>query len=176
MIKVIHSLILLFFMAFLLPGCGFEPMYGPKSGPKTPSSAELGTVPTELSQIEIAIIPDREGQLLRNHLIDRLYLSGYPESPIATLNVSKIIEKRTELDLTKSSDATRAQLRLTTQMTLTDQSGATLLTRSLQSVTSFNILGSEFATRVTEDAARKSALNDLARQIELNLSLYYSNK
>jgi LPS-assembly lipoprotein len=113
---------------------------------------------------------------LRNALIDRLYQNGYPNAPIATLKVSPIQETRNELDLTKSSDATRAQLRMSSTMTLTDKSGAVVLTRPLKTITSFNILGSEFATRVTEESARESGLQDLARQVELNLSLYYNSK
>jgi len=160
----------------LLTGCGFSPMYGQHSASENASASGAPSVTSQLSQIDIAVIPDREGQLLRNHLIDRLYHNGYPSNPIATLKVTAITETRTELDLTRSSDATRAQLRLQSTMTLVDNKSATLLTRTVQSVTSFNILGSEFASRVTEQAARESALNDLARQIELNLSLYYSNQ
>ena len=174
MTKFIQLSILMGLTATLVTACGFTPMYGQHSSDSTPNQST--GVSNQLSQIGIDIIPDRDGQTLRNHLIDRLYRSGYPGSPIATLTVSKINEARTELDLTKSSDATRAQLRLTATMTLNDLNGQTLLSRPIQTVTSFNILGSEFATRVTEQAARESGLNDLARQIELNLSLYYSNK
>jgi len=178
MTKFIQLSILLGLTATFVTGCGFEPMYGQHSsnGVSGGTSSQSASVSDHLSQIGIDIIPDREGQTLRNHLIDRLYRSGYPSNPTATLKVSKISEVRTELDLTKSSDATRAQLRLTAVMTLVDDKGTTVLSRPVQTVTSFNILGSEFATRVTEQAARESGLNDLARQIELNLSLYYSRK
>lgn len=169
-----HYAILLGFTATLLSGCGFAPMYG-RHAAETPNASPT-SVTADLSQIEIALIPDRSGQVLRNDLMDRLYKSGYPSNPIATLQIAKINETRVELDLTKSSDATRAQLHLTAVMTLVGKDGTTLLTRNVQSVTSFNILGSEFATHVTEDSARQSALNDLARQIELNLSIYYNSK
>ncbi len=167
--RFIHSSILIGLTATLVTGCGFTPMHGQYAAKNT-------TISSEVSQVGIDIIPDRAGQSLRNNLIDRLYRSGYPSNPIATLKVSQVIETRTELDLTKSADATRAQLRLTSIMNLVDNKGTLLLTRQVQAVTSFNILGSEFATRVTEEAARESALNDLARQIELNLSLYYNSK
>lgn len=170
----IHSSILLGLTVTLLSGCGFSPMYG-NHAPTTenPSSP---SVAANLSQIDISIIPDREGQMLRNDLMDRFYRSGYPSNPIATLNIAKVNQVRTELDLTKSSDATRAQLRVYATMTLVGRDGSVLLQRDVQSVTSFNILGSEFATRVTENAARENAINELARQIELNLSIYYNDK
>ena len=165
-----NSLILVGLTSLLLSGCGFKPMYG------TQSRLNHSPISYQMSQIAIDIIPDREGQMLRNALIDRLYTSGYPSSPVATLKISKIEEVRNELDLTKSSDATRAQLRVTSTMTLTDKSGNVILSRPIKTITSFNILGSEFASRVTEESARQSAIQDLARQIELNLSLYYSDK
>lgn len=166
-----YTMILGIFAALLMTGCGFEPMYGHQS-----EQIDSRAVPHQLSQIAIDIIPDREGQSLRNMLIDRLYQSGYPSVPIGTLKISKIEEARNELDLTKSSDATRAQLRMSAMMTLTDTSGSVLISRPLKAITSFNILGGEFASRVTEESARQNALQDLARQIELNLSLYYNAK
>lgn len=163
-------LILVGVTAFLLSGCGFKPMYGSQI-----SQVNSG-VSSQLSQIAIDIIPDREGQTLRNALIDRFYKTGYPTNPIATLKISKVEETRNELDLTKSSDATRAQLRMSSTMTLMNKSGSFVLKRPLKTITSFNILGSEFASRVTEESARQSAIQDLVRQIELNLSLYYNDK
>ncbi len=166
--KYMCLLILMGLTANLLSGCGFEPLYN-QSSPTTHTG-----VASQFSQIDIAIIPNREGQILRNNLMDRFYQSGLPTRPTARLMIAQIDETLTELDLTKSSDATRAQIRLKTIMTLTDMSGKPLMSRPVQSLTSFNILGSEFASRVTKESARQSAIKDLARQIELNLSLFYS--
>lgn len=163
-----------FFLLFLimasLTACGFEPMYGTHAGG---GQETLQGLPANLGQIDIAVIPNREGQILRNDLIDRFYKTGYPTNPAYRLVVSPLVEKLTELDITKSSEATRAQLRLKSHMVLTDPQGKVLFTRDLQTVTSYNVLNSEFATRVTEDNARQNAIHELARQIELNLSLYF---
>ena len=51
-------------------------------------------------------------------------------------------------------------------------SGREILRRKLTAITSYNILQSQFTTRVSENDARNSALNDLARQIETQMSLY----
>lgn len=127
----------------------------------------------ELSQITIGNIPNREGQYLRNALIDRFYRDGYPSQSRYTLNVGNINENIIDLDITKSADATRGQIKLSTQMTLTDlQSGEVVLTRPLRAIGSFNILTSEFATRVTEENARKNALDNLAQQIEQQIVLF----
>lgn len=170
--KIFQVSLLLGVAALTLSGCGFRPMYGGYSAAADQSAQSA----TALSTIAIDVIPDREGQVLRNDLMDRFYETGAPVSPTARLHIDKVNITKTELDLTKSSEATRAQLHVKIHMALTDPSnGQTLLLRDLQTVTSYNILESEFATRVTEDSALQSALHDIARQVELNLSLYYNN-
>lgn len=150
----------------LIPGCGFAPLYGRHNA--------ASGVEDRLAQVEISNIPDREGQYLRNALIDRFYRSGRPSDPAYTLSIKALRETLIDLDITKSSDATRGQLRIETLMKLTDaKTGAVLLSRPLRSITSYNILASEFATRVSEDNARTNTLDDLARQIELQVGLYF---
>lgn len=159
----------LLFAGFALSGCGFTPLYGDQSaGAKQTVRARLGSV-------YIGNIADQSGQYLRNALMDRFYTQGRPGAAAAyNLNVANITESRSELDITKTSDSTRAQLYLTASFVLADNKGAALLTRSLSAVTSYNILDSQFTTRVAEDAARRQALDDLARQIETHLLLYFN--
>ncbi|PCI55429.1 MAG: hypothetical protein COB36_07340 [Alphaproteobacteria bacterium] len=152
-----------------LSACGFEPIYGTH----LQSNAGQESVQSQLAQVEIDGIPDRSGQFLRNALIDKFYRKGRPQSLRYTLHVEPIKESTIDLDITKSSDATRAQLRLKTAMILKDEmTGEIVLTRSLRSIASYNVLTSEFATRVSAQNMRENALNDLARQIELQIALY----
>jgi len=59
-------------------------------------------------------------------------------------------------------------------MTLTNKAtNEQLLKRDLTVVTSYNILNSQFTTHVSETNARENALEDLARQIETQLALYF---
>ncbi len=144
-------------------------MYGASSG----EGAQSSSIQSDFGQVAIENIPDRDGQYLRNALIDRFYQQGRPVQPKYKLTVQPIRETTTDLDITKSSDATRGQLKLNTSMTLVDTaSGETVLKRNLVSIGSYNILGSEFANRVTEQNTKDNALNDLARQIELQVGLY----
>jgi LPS-assembly lipoprotein len=150
--------------------CGFRPVYGVNRDTST-------GVEEKLAQVEISNIPDREGQYLRNALIDRFYRDGRPTNPNYDLQIPRINETLTDLDITKSSDSTRAQLRMDINFSLADRTtGQVVLQRSATAITSYNILGSEFATRVTEEDARTSALNDLARQVELQLNLYFKRQ
>ena len=156
-------------MVFVLTACGFSPMYGKHSG------AQKADVKTGLNQIAIEIIPDREGQFLRNALIDRFYAGGMPSNPAYRLYIDKIQESVADFDLTLESEATRRQLYLSTKMRLVDtQTQKILLERQLSAITSHNVLESEFSTIVTEQSAREAALNDLARQTERHLALYFA--
>ncbi len=165
-----RKIFFIFGVCFLVSACGFEPMYGTKFQNSNARQTDIGS---ELAHIQITNIPDREGQYLRNALIDRFYREGRPSEVHYTLSVAPIQESTIDLDITKNSDATRAQLRLKTQMTLTDnRSGEVVLQRALNSISSYNVLTSEFATRVSAQNTRENALDDLARQIELKIGLY----
>lgn len=150
-----------------LTACGFHPVYGV-------NKYEATGIENRFSQIQISNIPDREGQFLRNQLIDNFYRSGRPSSPAYTLKISKISETQRDLDVTRDSDTTRAQLTLSTNIILEDKkTKQNLLERRIQSIASYNVLGSEFANRVSEDTTRENLLKDVARQVELQLSLYF---
>jgi LPS-assembly lipoprotein len=157
------------FVAFILTSCGFRPMYGDAAQSKMSAQKNGGY------DVAISVIPDQTGQYLRNLLIDRMYQNGYPQSPRYQLNVAPISELEQSLAIAKSAESTRSQLRLTTRLELIDNAtGASVLSRDVMAISSYNILVSEFATRVTEENARTNAINDLARQIELQLGLYFN--
>lgn len=154
-------------LLLLLTACGFQPLYGDKA------ASQRATVSTTLAAIQIESIPERAGQYLRNALMDRFYKTGRPTDPQYILRVTPVRETLTDLDITKSSSATRAQLRLDTSFVLVAADGKTpVMTRQLVAITSYNILQSRFTTRVSEDAARQAALDDLAGQIERHIALH----
>ena len=99
---------LLSLFLFILSACGFTPVYGSKS-PET-----------LLTSIAVEIIPNREGQIVRNHLIDRLYNDGYPKNPTHKLYVSMIEENIAEIGIDIDDEASRAQLRQKTNFRLID--------------------------------------------------------
>src|SRR6218665_604235 len=70
-----------------LAACGFEPMYG------SSSSTAQTSVKASYADVEIANIPNREGQYLRTALIDRLYIQGRPADARYTLEIEPL--KRT---------------------------------------------------------------------------------
>ncbi len=164
-----HFLILS--LSLVLVACGFQPMYG--SGAQT--SASGLTAAQGLDQIDIDIIPNAEGVALRNQLIDRFYKGGYPSNPRYRLSVLPIRENVIDFDVTVESETTSRRLTLATTMGLKDlQTGEVVLTRSFYAYASYNVIGSQFTTRVTEADAREAAITDLANQIETQIALYFN--
>lgn len=138
----------------------------------TVSGASGSVVP--FHEISITNIPDRNGQYLRNQLVDTIYIQGYPDNPQYELNVSRPAEQIVRLGIQKDATATRGQMRITVSMNLKDRAdGTTLLSRNLTATNSFNILDSQYTTNVSTDYARNRALDDIARQIVTQLSLYF---
>ena len=151
----------------VLGGCGFTPLYGGRSGTQH-------EVQGKLSDIRVENIPNREGQYLRNLLIDRFFAENRQADATYSLTFTPVQENKYELDVTKNANATRAELRQTTTFNLKDvKTGKVLLSRNLMASTSYNVLSSQFTTRVSEDDARLNALDDLARQAEQQIVLYF---
>jgi len=170
------ALTLVAFIALIaLSGCGFSPVYGDYANRGT-----QGQVATALDNVYIDSIPDRSGQKLRNHLMDRFYRTGGKNLADAgyRLQVASIGESVYGLGIAKDATATRSQIKLTTTMNLIrvgDSTGKPLITRTITAVTSFDTLASEYTTLVTRDDARGQAINDLADQIATMLELYFAN-
>ena len=57
-------------LPILLAGCGFHPVYAPSAGGK-PGDAVAG-----LAEIQVGLIPERRGQLLREDLLARFRRDG----------------------------------------------------------------------------------------------------
>ena len=148
----------------LVAGCGFQPLY---------ATGGLSDVSEELSQVEVGIIPDRSGQILRNYLIQGLNTEGRPADPTYRLNVS-LTETREELGIDKADNAQRANLIVTARFTLrTAADDQEVLNRRVGIITSYNILVDEFATLSAQKAARDRALRRLGFDIRTQLSLYF---
>lgn len=146
---------------FMLSACGFQPIYG-----NLGTDVKTAAIETQLKQTEIDLIADREGQVLRNLLVDQMHNTGAISPSLYKLSVGAIDETRKDLDLTKESDATIAQLRLKTSVRLIRKSdNKTLLDKVFWTTTSYNILESQFTTRVSRNDARENGLKEIAHQI-----------
>lgn len=147
--------------ALTISGCGFDPIHGQRSGA---SSAALAA-------IDIQLIADRSGQMLRNELLQQMQ----PRGPVrARYSLSVAMQERlTNLGIRKDEVATRANLTLSARFTITELGGARRkFSGSARSVNSYNILTSDFATLSAREDARRRGVNQLALELRERISVW----
>jgi LPS-assembly lipoprotein len=153
-----------------LSGCGFEPMYG-----KNSPGAEA--VAVALPNIDIGNIPDRDGQYLRNLLIDQLYTQGRPDAAPYTVTFSRLQKTTVDLGIQKDATATRAQIQITTHMELVDKAtNKAVLQRDLKTVGAYNLLDDQLATLVSQQSITESILQEMRDDAVTQLSLYFRRR
>lgn len=150
-----------------LAGCGFRPLYEGRGD---------GSVRAMTGSIEVQPISDRSGQLLRNHLLDRLNPRGAPASARYSLAV-EMNESIRELAIRKDEVATRANMTLTaTYRLIRLADGRPVNKATVQSTVSYNILQNDFATISARKDARERGIRDLSEVIEIRLALFMARE
>ena len=164
-----YTYIPLILLCILLTGCGFSPMYGSNS------VLQPQGVSTQINNVFVDNIPDRTGQYLRNLLIDRFYKLGRPQNPEYKLLVTDLKEASIGLGIRKDASATRAQLKIRATMKLVRSlDNKVVYARNIHTITSYNILDSQFTTLVSEQDARKRGLIEMADMLTRHVSLYFN--
>lgn len=152
-------------LVLALGGCGFRPLYATHADG---SSAAAG-----LRAVEIDLIPDRNGQILRNALLDRFYGDGGPTSSRYRLTIT---EHSTEelLGIQRDNSATKARMDVNARYVLvptaiTGKAGAAppkpLLSGLAQSRVLYDINDDQYATLVGKQSAYRQGADDVADQI-----------
>jgi LPS-assembly lipoprotein len=153
------------FVVLLLSACGFHPMYGDHSDAATAAN---------YSNIEIGNIPNRDGQYLRNQLIDRMYLDGRPADTVYALKIAPVKTITTNLGIRRDATATRAMVETDTTIQLVEKtSGKLLLQRDIRATGGYNLLDNQFATIVSRQSVDNHMLEEMAEDIVTELGLYF---
>jgi LPS-assembly lipoprotein len=152
-----------------LAGCGFRPIYGSRG------DNDGSPVAMDLNNIAIDNLPDRDGQILRNYLIDRLYGKNRPERPAYTL---KVVVRSTEenLGILANATTTRSLFDVYGNYSLVDTGGKELLKGTAHSVAGFDKLDQMYGTVAARQDARERTLHEISEQIVNHLSLYFSER
>ena len=152
-----------------LAACGYRPLYGER-GPDNVSVAD------DLALVRIESIPDRIGQQMYNMLRERLNPYGKPADPKYVLSVT-LLETRERLFLEKDETATRTNLTLKANFVLRRVSdGEVVATGLSRTVSSYDILSSQFASVVSEEDARVRGARALSDDIRTRLALALSEE
>jgi len=161
-----NALLILAFsgLCLLAGGCGFQPLYS--------HSGAAGAL--ALGSVKILNIKNRSGQKLRNFLLERMGPSGHNQKAIYSLQV-KLAEKKNNLHIRKDGSATRSILSITAEFILTHNAYGGKFKGSVWATSSYNALGSNFATLSAENDARNRTLRSIAEEIRLRVAVALKN-
>ena len=152
-------------LALVLAACGFQPVY------TTQSTAQGAMSPrADLYATEIALIPDRRGQILHNLLLDRFNPNGRPRAPLYKLSTGVSVTVR-NLGLQADSTTTRSEVKVEANATLTGVGEPQSFSASATS--SFNTTESDYGTLVAEDEAVERAMRMIAEQLTVQVAAFF---
>jgi len=159
-------------LAASVAGCGFQPVYMPTA------SGKPGVAQRELAAINVAIIGDRPGQLLRQALQERLERGATGVQLLYDLHVSYGIGgEGIAIQQDNTSTRTRLVARATWVLQSQDTARTVLSTGSARAVDAYNILDEQyFAADQENDFAAARLADAVADQITLQLAAYFRHR
>ncbi len=153
----------------MLSGCGFHPLYG-SAGAASGPRAELGA-------IDVASIPDRPGQILRQALQQRFdHGEGLPKR--YTLDVSFGVAGD-PIAIQRDSTATRVREVATATWTLKslDPAHSVVASGTARALDGVNIIDQQyFAADLEGETATKRITETVADQITLQIASYFARR
>lgn len=151
-----------------LAGCGFEPMYAKRSGQSSPVSDEL-------AGIRVAGIEDRQGQILRNALVNRLNPLGEPARQTHTLEV-RLNSSQENMAERSDGKASLGRMMISASFSLVGIDGkSSSFSGNSRSIVSYRLLGPTYGSTAVERDAETRALTDLAEDIRTQVATYFAN-
>lgn len=151
--------------SLLVAGCGFQPMYA--------KSNNGDALKQHLSAVEVGVITDREGQMLRNALERRFERgAGNRIAKRYRLDVT-LSEQKVESSFLRDNTGSRATLTMTAMATLM-MGDKRLWWGQSQSTTAYNVLPEHFSVEMSLRSARERAIEQLADDISQSVAMFLS--
>jgi LPS-assembly lipoprotein len=158
--------------AGVLAGCGFQPVYMPTA------SGRAGPAQRELAAINIDLIPDRPGQLLRQNLQERLASDSGGTPQRYDLAVTFTISGE-GIGVLNDNAATRVRLIGSARWTLKarDSAQTQITSGTARAMDAFNVLDQQyFAADIDNEQVDKRLASALADQIAMQLAVYFRRR
>ena len=147
--------------------CGFEPVYGDNRG---------GETRAELQGVRVALIPNRAGQVLRRHILDRIHAGDDDNAPALYQLEINLAETRQFYGIQRDQTATYARATVTGYYVLRDIKAQKIVTSGTASAySSYNIAADPFNSIVAENDARERAVHSLGDDVIARIALYLRN-
>lgn len=163
-------------IAAALPGCGFRPLYGADRGLAPIEAA--GPIQAELAAVQVGLIPERGGQLLRRALEQRLGSSNRPVPARYDLRVSLAFAAE-PLGFRRDGTPSRVRYRGTaTWWLLTrDSPPVQIATGTERENDAYNIPDQQFfAAEASRDAMERRLVESLSDSIAQRLAVTFHRR
>ena len=157
--------------ALALGGCGFRPVYGARDGQDMPAQRELAA-------IDVGLIPERSGQLLRQALQQRMNRSDDAPAKRYELSVSFGVSGDV---IGIQQDSTASRLRevatATWSLKLLDPARTLVTNGTARALDGVNIIDQQyFAADLEGEAAQRRLTEAVADQIALQISAFFARR
>lgn len=154
-------------LALPLSGCGFTPLYA-TDGPTT--------IVPELAEVSLVDLSGPNG-------VSRQFQQAFADVlPNALSNDGRyalaieLKEQRRAIAVTVSANTRRFDYYLFGNYVLTDKTTSKTRKRRLESIVSYGVVESQYASLVGREDAERRAAKELARKIELDIALYLKGR
>ena len=155
-------------LVLLLAGCGFHPLYATEDGQPSPAFVAM-------NQIDIGLIPERSGQLLREALEADLQGNSTPGFYRYHLNVQYGISVQA-IGIQPDSSNSRVRYFATVNWSLTPEGnyGKPLTTGNAETSDAVNEVDNQlFALTLESDELQHQLARELAAQMTEELAIYF---
>lgn len=156
----------------LLAGCGFHPLYLPDGG-RTP-----GIATRELAAVYVPVMVNRDGQLMRQALQQRVEGPGYGIAKQYELLAQPSISSE-GIAIQRDSSTTRVRLNgsVTWSLRKLDVAHTLVASGSARIVDGFNIFDQEFfAADIENETATKRIVASLSDQVVQQLAVFFRRR
>lgn len=161
------TLAVLGWVAAGLAGCGFTPLYGDNDA--------TASVAQQMDMVNVANIPDRTGQLLRQSLQDQMQAAGAPTEERYLLTVNYSIDQQS-IGIQADTSSTRSRFVATASWALAPiGSPGAPLTKGLASTEdAANVIDQQyFAVTLETNTIDQQLAGEIAGQIAQQVAAYF---
>lgn len=157
--------------ATVLAGCGFRPVFMPTA------SGKPGVAERELAAVEVALMADRPGQLMRQALQQRFASDAGPPHRYVLVCDFRIAGEA--VGFQSDNSVTRVRLSGSVNWTLKTREtvGVVLTTGSARSLDGYNLFAEQyFAASMENDVVTKRIAEALADHVALQLGTWFNRR
>lgn len=162
----LHTITLL--AALALGGCGFSPVYA--------KADAAPAMQSQLENIEVGMIADRDGQYLRNALLDQMgSTSATAAGQRYFLRIYNLALDDQAFGIRKDASATRGDIIMTATMELIDiNTNTVVLTRALRARGGYNRMDNLYGAQITKQDTTERLLDEMAERAVTELTLHFN--